>query len=126
MIDVADLRALTLFDGVSDDQLVELVAAGTTVEFAPGDVVFREAEPADVWWVLVAGSLDLVRHVGREETHLGTMGSPGQWAGGFRAWDENGVYLATGRGLDGRPGPARPGAGAARRGRAGCTRSART
>ena len=25
------------------------------------------------------------------------MGSPGQWAGGFRAWDENGTYLATGR-----------------------------
>ena len=28
---------------------------------------------------------------------LGTMGTPGQWAGGFRAWDPNGVYMATGR-----------------------------
>ena len=28
---------------------------------------------------------------------------PGRWAGGFRAWDEHGVYLATGRGVtDGR------------------------
>ena len=28
---------------------------------------------------------------------------PGRWAGGFRAWDEHGVYLATGRGAaDGR------------------------
>ena len=27
---------------------------------------------------------------------------PGRWAGGFRAWDEHGVYLATGRG--GQPG----------------------
>jgi len=25
---------------------------------------------------------------------------PGRWAGGFRAWDEHGVYLATGRGAD--------------------------
>ena len=24
---------------------------------------------------------------------------PGRWAGGFRAWDEHGVYLATGRGV---------------------------
>ena len=26
------------------------------------------------------------------------MDVPGRWAGGFRAWDEHGVYLATGRG----------------------------
>jgi len=26
------------------------------------------------------------------------MNVPGRWAGGFRAWDEQGVYLATGRG----------------------------
>jgi signal transduction histidine kinase len=26
------------------------------------------------------------------------MDSPGQWAGGFQAWDAHGVYLATGRG----------------------------
>ena len=26
---------------------------------------------------------------------------PGRWAGGFRAWDEHGVYLATGRGATG-------------------------
>jgi signal transduction histidine kinase len=28
------------------------------------------------------------------------MRSPGQWAGGFRAWDPAGVYLATGRGAE--------------------------
>jgi signal transduction histidine kinase len=27
------------------------------------------------------------------------MDAPGRWAGGFRAWDEHGVYLATGRGV---------------------------
>ena len=29
----------------------------------------------------------LVRQVGHEDTVLGTMSKPGQWAGGFRAWD---------------------------------------
>ena len=29
---------------------------------------------------------------------------PGRWAGGFRAWDEHGVYLATGRGVRRRAG----------------------
>jgi signal transduction histidine kinase len=34
---------------------------------------------------------------------VGRMDVPGRWAGGFRAWDDHGVYLATGRGvIDGR------------------------
>jgi signal transduction histidine kinase len=96
-MDLADLRPLGLFDGMPDDQLAELLAAGEEVTFVPGDELFREGDPADFWWVLVAGRIDLVRHVGREETVLGAMDSPGRWAGGFRAWDDNGAYLATGR-----------------------------
>ena len=61
-------------------------------------MLFQEGQPADCWWVLRDGSIDLVRHVGRDETLLGVMDVPGRWAGGFRAWDEHGVYLATGRG----------------------------
>ncbi|WP_029433026.1 sensor histidine kinase [Blastococcus sp. URHD0036] len=96
-LDVGDLRRLGLFDGTTDDQLRELLAVGAEVRFSPGDVLFSENRPADDWLVLVEGSLDLVRHVGREELLLGAMDVPGRWAGGFRAWDEQGVYVATGR-----------------------------
>jgi signal transduction histidine kinase len=92
-----DLRQLRLFDGMGDEQLLELLAVGAEVRFAPGDELFREGRPADFWWLLLDGGIDLVRHVGREETLLGTMDVPGRWAGGFRAWDEHGAYLATGR-----------------------------
>ncbi len=97
-MDVDDLGRMGLFEGTSHDQLRELLAAGTEVAFGPGDVLFQENQPADCWWVLRDGSIDLVRHVGRDETLLGVMDLPGRWAGGFRAWDEHGVYLATGRG----------------------------
>ncbi|MGH3504647.1 MAG: sensor histidine kinase [Nocardioidaceae bacterium] len=96
-MNVEDLRRLSLFDGTDDDQLAELLAAGTQVSFAPGDVLFVENQHADSWWVLVEGSIELVRHVRGDEAKLGEMGDPGQWSGGFRAWDEHGVYLATGR-----------------------------
>jgi signal transduction histidine kinase len=98
VINVDDLRPLDLFGGLGDDQLLELVALGAEVRFVAGEELFHEGEPADFWWVLVDGSIDLVRHVGREETLLGAMDAPGRWAGGFRAWDDHGVYLATGRG----------------------------
>ena len=96
---VDDLRPLGIFDGLTDEQLAELVEGGTEVPVEPGVDLFREGEHADFWWLLVDGAIDLVRHVGREDTVVARMDVPGRWAGGFRAWDEYGVYLATGRGV---------------------------
>jgi signal transduction histidine kinase len=93
-----ELRPISLFDGLTDDQLAELARDGTEVRIELGVELFREGEYADFWWVLVDGAIDLLRHTGREVTLVGRMDVPGRWAGGFRAWDEQGVYLATGRG----------------------------
>jgi len=94
---VDDLRPLNLFNGLTDDQLAELVEGGSEVHVEPGLDLFHEGEHADFWWVLIEGAIDLVRHVGREDVVVGKMDAPGRWAGGFRAWDEHGAYLATGR-----------------------------
>ena len=98
MIHAGDLRAISLFDGLADGQLAELAAGGTEIRIKSGTDLFREGEPADSWWVLIDGAIDLVRHIGSEDIVVGRMDVPGRWAGGFRAWDEHGVYLATGRG----------------------------
>jgi signal transduction histidine kinase len=92
-----DLRALRLFDGLDDDQLRALIDSSDEVAFGEGDLLWREGELADFWWVLVEGTVNLVRQVGREESVFGRFDAPGSWAGGFRAWDEDGAYLATGR-----------------------------
>ena len=96
---VDELRSLSIFDGLTDDQLAELVEGGTEARIEPGVELFREGEHADFWWVLIDGAIDLIRHVGREDIVVARMDVPGRWAGGFRAWDEHGVYLATGRGV---------------------------
>ncbi len=96
---VSDIRGLSVFDGLSDEQLGALVAVGDQVMIEPGVELFHEGEHADFWWVLVEGAIDLYRHIGREDTRVGRMDVPGRWAGGFRAWDERGVYLASGRGV---------------------------
>jgi signal transduction histidine kinase len=96
MVDNA-IRGLEIFDGLSDEQLAELVDGGELVPIQPGDELFVEGHPADAWWVLVDGSIDLVRRIGREAVVVARMDVPGRWAGGFRAWDAEGTYLATGR-----------------------------
>ena len=100
---VADLRSLSIFDGLTDDQLSDLIKSGSEVRVETGVELFHEGEYADFWWVLIDGAIDLIRRVGREDTVVARMDVPGRWAGGFRAWDEHGTYLATGRGAtDGR------------------------
>ena len=93
-----DVRDFPLFEGVTDEQLEALIAAGEAVPVAPGVELFHEGDLAASWWVLVEGSVDLTRHSGRDETLVGRMDAPGRWAGGFLAWNEHGTYLATGRG----------------------------
>jgi signal transduction histidine kinase len=95
---ISDLRAIFLFDGLSDEQLLELIAIGDEVRFERGDVLFREGEAADFWWVLVDGQVELLRRSRWEESVAGVMDRPGVWAGGFRAWSDQAGYLATGRG----------------------------
>jgi signal transduction histidine kinase len=99
-MDVAELRALFIFDGLTDEQLGELIVVGDEVRFDAGDVLFEQGAPAESWWVLLEGTIDLARRAGREETVVATMARPGVWAGGFRAWAESAGYLATGRGAN--------------------------
>ena len=96
-MDVAELRRLGLFDGLDDTQLGDLLSAASEQATRRGELLFTEGRPADDWWVLLEGTVALIRQVGTEESVLGYMTEPGQWAGGFAAWDEFGVYFATGR-----------------------------
>jgi signal transduction histidine kinase len=99
-MELAELRSIFLFDGLTDEQLAELRDAGEEVTFRAGEILFREGEPAVLWWVLLSGRVDLVRRTGHEETVVNAMERPGVWAGGFRAWDDAGMYLTTGRGAE--------------------------
>jgi len=93
-----DLRGVFLFEGLSDEQLHDLIAAGDEVHFQSGDVLFQEGEAADFWWVLVKGRVELLRRTRWEESVAGVMDRPGVWAGGFLAWADQAGYMATARG----------------------------
>ena len=101
---IEDLRRLFLFEGLTDDQLAELLAVAEDRPFVAGEELFYEGDPSECWWVLLEGKVEMVRRAGREEAVvLMTMDRPGVWAGGFQAWDHESGYLATARGAtDGR------------------------
>jgi signal transduction histidine kinase len=92
-----ELRAVPILAGFTDAQVAELAAAGTEETYEPGAHLFDEGRPADDWWVLLSGRIDLVRRIGHDEAVMATMETAGQWAGGFRAWDEHGIYMGSAR-----------------------------
>jgi signal transduction histidine kinase len=95
MLEVATLRSIGMFQGLTDRQLTELTAAGDDLCIQPGEVLFHEGDPGDAWWVLLDGAIDLLRHIGQESVVVARMRTPGQWVGGLRAWDEHAVYFAS-------------------------------
>lgn len=90
---IESLRSLELFDGLTDEQLSELAAAGTEMVTHAGEDLWQHGGHADFWWVLIEGAID----IRREDKNVARMDVPGRWAGGLRAWDSEGVYMATGR-----------------------------
>src|SRR5262245_22928601 len=100
MVELEELRRLLLFEALSDEQRAALLEAGGEITFTDGEGLFHEGEPADCWWILLDGILQGVRRANRESpVVIMTMENPGQWAGGFQAWNAGGNYMATARGL---------------------------
>ena len=55
-----ELRSLSIFDGLTDDQLTDLIKGGTEVSIEPGVDLFHEGDHAAFWWLLIEGAIDLI------------------------------------------------------------------
>jgi len=93
-----ELRGLFLFESLTDEQIEQLVAIGEEVTFEAGTFLFREGEPADIFWVLLEGRVELLRRTGHDNAPYNVIDRPGVWAGGFAAWSPGAAYLSTGVG----------------------------
>jgi signal transduction histidine kinase len=95
-----ELGTTFLFDSLSDEQLRSLAALGTEVSRDTGEVVFVEGQPADFFWVLLSGEMELERNVGGQRIRIATVSRPGTYGGGLQAFAGSAAasgYRATAR-----------------------------
>ncbi|MGI5489713.1 ATP-binding protein [Microtetraspora malaysiensis] len=83
--DEEELRALFLFEKLSDDQLARLCRDGRAEWFDPG-TVYREGDPAAYLYVLFEGTVVLSRRVGGEDVDVNRTSVRGVYAGAFQAY----------------------------------------
>jgi CRP-like cAMP-binding protein/Zn-dependent protease len=67
---VAELRSLSCFAGLSTAQLWELLEGGAWVSFAPGEQIMREGDVGDSFYALSSGQVDIVK----DERLVNTIG----------------------------------------------------
>jgi signal transduction histidine kinase len=81
----AELRGLFLFEKLTDDQLAWLCREGRVVVTEPG-LVYAEGEPAAYLYVLLSGTVVLLRRIGTDDIETTRASTPGVYSGAFFAY----------------------------------------
>jgi signal transduction histidine kinase len=83
--DIDELRTLFLFEKLSEVQLLWLCEHGHVERHEPG-LIFTEGDPARCFYVLLDGSIALLRRVGSEDVELSRTDQVGVYAGAWGAY----------------------------------------
>ncbi len=79
--EIADRFVSQALPSLDQKLLVDVSAKLTPVTLAPGSILFREGDPADQFYIIIRGEIDIVKqHPSGREIHLGSLGS-GQYFG---------------------------------------------
>ncbi|WP_127504710.1 ATP-binding protein [Actinoplanes solisilvae] len=82
---IDELRTLFLFEKLDDGQLAWLRRAGT-VQDRPAGWVYREGDPAESFFVLLAGTVALTSRVGPDDVEFTRSSRRGVFGGAFQAY----------------------------------------
>jgi signal transduction histidine kinase len=81
-----ELRRCFLFEALTDEQLDWLVHHGAVETFDAGVVVYDEGTPAESFYVLLEGEIQLVKRLDGSDFVISTASQPGAYAGATRAF----------------------------------------
>jgi signal transduction histidine kinase len=68
------LRGVPLFESLSDDRLAWIAEHGEEVRLGAGDVIARQGDPPDGFYVVIEGQTEWTRRVGGEEIFVVALG----------------------------------------------------
>ncbi len=81
-----ELRSTFLFESLTDEQLDWLVQRASTETYEAGDLVYREGDKAEFFYVLLEGEIQLVKHLDGTDMVMTSSDVPGSYAGATRAF----------------------------------------
>jgi signal transduction histidine kinase len=99
---VDELRTLFLFEALTDEQLAWIAERGEVRTYDRDATIYRETDPADHFFLLLDGKIELFRTISGEPLVLNTSDFRGSYAGATRAYVDDGelTYPHTMRALE--------------------------
>ena len=85
-----EIRDVDFFEGLSEETLSQLTSSSAVKDFDQDETIFEKGDPADVFYVLKEGTLELELHNGEAAVNLTRPGEIFGWS----AMVEKGVYTA--------------------------------
>jgi len=83
--DIDEIRSLFLFEKLDDEQLNWLCERGHVQWFEPGWIA-REGEPATCFFVMIEGSIALLRRVGNDDVEISRTEQRGVYTGAWQSY----------------------------------------
>jgi signal transduction histidine kinase len=83
---VPELRKLFLFEKLSDEQLQWLTQHGWVAEMPSGATFLAEGDPAELFIILLSGTITMSRRVGRDDVETVRTDQVGVYAGAMQAY----------------------------------------
>ncbi len=83
--DLAELGSLFLFESLSAEQLDWLCRKGHVERIEPGEL-YREGDPAELFYVLLDGEISMLRRVGEDDVEVSRTTQKGVYAGAWMAY----------------------------------------
>ncbi len=85
-VGIEDLRSLFLFAELDDDKLAWLVEQGAVECVDAGQLVYEEGRPAEWFYVLLEGTVSLLRRVQADDVEINRTDQVGVYAGATQAY----------------------------------------
>ena len=85
-VGIEDLRSLFLFAELDDDKLAWLVDQGAVECVEAGQLVYEEGRPAEWFYVLLEGTVSLLRRVQADDVEINRTDQVGVYAGATQAY----------------------------------------
>jgi signal transduction histidine kinase len=85
-LDAEGLRSLFLFESLSDEQVAWLSAHGSVERFSAGEMVYTSAHPATCFYILLEGTMIMLRDVDGTEVEINRTNYRGSYSGATQAW----------------------------------------
>ena len=66
VVEVSKLVRDSLFQGLSDAQIDDLLRRGKQISFQPGELIVRKGDYGDTMYIILSGLVEVVRFLGKE------------------------------------------------------------